>query len=254
MYPLLVLLFFIPSYASKSYDPRQSADLIGQVLSAPLIYTFPALLPVAKIVPVILIAGLFIYGNKLRRPFNIYAAVLYLALALFQATAFTDTYGLVIVSGNLAIVLVVALVWVREAAMERNDFSSRKHPLWRWWVAPLALFSFLAPVNASLAPDFGPLRLLANEAGLTFCMMTPVILALLTLFYPSINLPVLRITSFAGILLGLVNMVMWFAMAPGAWWMGVLHIPLVVISIYAFVLGHVKTLLEVPGAVQAQAG
>jgi hypothetical protein len=38
-------------------------------------------------------------------------------------------------------------------------------------------------------------------------------------------------------LLGAVNMLVWFVVLPSGWWMGVLHIPLLVISIYAFVLG-----------------
>lgn len=240
-YPLLMLLFFIPTYATRSYDPRQSVDLIGQVLAAPLIFAFPVLMPIAKIVIVVLSVGVLVYGNKLRRAFNVYAAALYLALALFQTAAVTDTYGLVVISGNMALILVVALVWVWEVVAERNDFRARKRPLWRWWVAPLAVVSLLSPVDTStMSPDFSLVRLLTNEAGLTFCMMTPVVLAVLTLFHPTVNPAVLRISSFAGVLLGVVNMIVWFAMQSWGWWMGVLHIPLVVISIYAFALAHVK--------------
>lgn len=250
LYLLLLLLFFIPTYASKSYDPRQSVDLIGQVLSAPLIYVFPALMPIAKIVPVALIVGVLAYGNKMRRAFNVYVAVLYLALAFLQTAAVTNTYGLVVISGNLALVLIVALVWVWEIVVERNDFGTRKHPLWRWWVAPLAVVSLLAPVDAStMSPDFSPVRLLTNEAGLTVCMMTPVVLAVLTLFHPTVNPAVLRVSSFAGMLLGAVNMIVWFALESWGWWMGVLHIPLVVISVYAFVLAHVRAEGESPGAI-----
>lgn len=52
------------------------------------------------------------------------------------------------------------------------------------------------------------------------------------------NLAVLRVTSFVGMLIGAVNMLVWFFVMPSAWWMGVLHIPLVTISVYAFVLSH----------------
>ena len=41
LYLILLLLFFMPSQASGSFDPRESVDLIGQVLSNPLIYAFP---------------------------------------------------------------------------------------------------------------------------------------------------------------------------------------------------------------------
>jgi hypothetical protein len=251
LYPLLLLLFFIPTYASQGYDPRDSMDLIGEVLADPLIYAFPVLMPVAKIVSVILIAGVLAYGNRMRRVFNVYVAALYLALAFLQTAGVTDAYGFVVLSGNLALVLIVALVWVWEVVAERNNFAPRRHRLWKWWVAPLAVLALLAPVDArTMSPDFSPARLLTNEAGLTYCMMTPVVLAVLTLFYPAVNRTVLRVHSFAGIVLGAVNMVVWFVLEPWGWWMGVMHIPLVVISVYAFVLGHLRAEGIAPRVVQ----
>lgn len=250
LYPLLLLLFFTPTYAARSYDPRQSVDLIGQVLSDPLIYVFPILMPIAKIITVVLITGVFTYGNRIRRAFNLYVAVLYLTIALFQTTAVTETYGLVVISGNMVLVLIVAITWAWEVVAERNDFETRKRPLWKWWVAPLAIVSLLAPVDAStMSPDFSPVRLLTNEAGLTFCMMTPVVLAVLTMFFPAVNLVVFRVLSFVGMIFGAVNLVMWFFVAPWGWWMGVMHIPLVVTSIYAFVFAHVRVAGESPIAI-----
>lgn len=249
LYLLLLLLFFIPTYASKTYDPRQLVDLIGQVLSNPLIYAFPVLMPISKIVSMIIIIGVLFFGNKFRRAFNIYVALLYLAIALFQTTAVTDNYGLVIISGNMALVMVVAIIWAWEGVAERNNFSSRERPLWKWWVAPLAIVSFLAPVDAiTMSPDFSPASLLMNEAGLTFCMMTPVVLAVLMIFYPAVNMVALRVTSFAGVLLGLVNMIVWFVLQTWGWWMGILHLPLVLISIYAFTFAHVRTAGGSPAA------
>jgi hypothetical protein len=248
--PFALLLFFTPTYAARSYDPRQSVDLIGQVLSAPLIYAFPILMPIAKIITVVLITGVFTYGNRIRRAFNIYVAVLYLTIALFQTTAVTETYGLVVISGNMVLVLIVAITWAWEVVAERNDFETRKRPLWKWWVAPLAIVSLLAPVDAStMSPDFNPVRLLTNEAGLTFCMMTPVVLAVLTMFFPAVNLVVFRVLSFVGMIFGAVNLVMWFFVAPWGWWMGVMHIPLVVTSFYAFVFAHVRVAGESPIAI-----
>jgi hypothetical protein len=90
---------------------------------------------------------------------------------------------------------------------------------------------------------------MTNEAGLTYCMMTPVVLAVLTLFHPSINPAVLRVSSFAGMLLGAVNMIVWFGVESWGWWMGVMHIPLVVISVYAFVLAHTRAEAGSPVAI-----
>jgi hypothetical protein len=238
IYLVLLLLFFIPVYASKGYDPRHTMEVIEHVLSDPLIFRFPVLMPLAKLVPLALIAGVLAYGNRVRGAFNVYVAVLYLALAILQTTAITEPYGFVVMSGNLALVLAVALTWVWECLAQRSDFQARRRPAWRWWAAPVALVALLAPVDpTTMSPDFSPLQLMTNEAGLTFCMMTPVVLALLTLFHPNVNLAVLRVTGFSGIVLGFVNMVIWFGLQSWGWWMGVLHIPLVLVSVYAFALG-----------------
>lgn len=239
LYILFLLLFFLPSYAERSYDPRQSSDLVREVLSNPIINTYPILNPIAKIIPVIIIAAVFMSGNKARRLFNIYVAVLYLIIAFFQNSAITASHGLVILTGNLILILVVSLAWMWEVAAERNDFSPRKLPLWKWWVAPVVLLPFLAPVNStSLSPDFNLSGMLANSSGLTYCFMTPVILAVLSLFHPTVNPAGLRISSFVGILFGAINMLTWFVFQPQGWWMGVLHIPLVVLSLYTFTLSQ----------------
>lgn len=239
LYILLMLLFFLPSYAERSYDPRQSSDLVGEVLSNPIINTYPILGPIAKLLPFVLITMVFISGNKARRFLNIYVALLYLVIALFQNSAITERHGLVVLTGNLMLILVVSLVWMWEVAAERNDYSPRKFSLWRWWVAPVVLLPFLAPVNStSLSPDFNLAGMLTNSSELTYCFMTPVILAVGSLFHPTVNLPVLRISSYVGILFGAINMLMWFVLQPWGWWMGVLHIPLVVLSIYTFILSQ----------------
>ncbi len=242
LYPLLFLLFFIPAYASEAYDPTETLALIEEALTNPLIYSFPRLMPLAKLVPVLLIAALAVLGNRVRRLFTAYVALLYTALALFQITAQTPTYGFVLISGNLALVLVVALAWAWEAMAARADLTPRKQPLWKWWVAPLAVLAFLAPIDTgTLAPDFSVVGMLTNPAGLTYCMMTPVILAVLTMYHPKVNRFVLRVSSFVGMIYGAVNTIVWFVLIPSGWWMGVLHIPLLLISIYAFVLGHLRT-------------
>jgi hypothetical protein len=241
LYPLLLLLFMIPAYTDRGYDPRGSMDLIAAVLSRPLIASFPVLFPIAKAIPVLLIAGAFGLGNRLRSLFNVYAALLHLALALLQTTAVTEQYGFAVITGNLALILVVALLWIWEVFSGRNDFEPRGRPLWRWWVMPLAAVALLAPLNTStMSPDFRLATLLANESGLTYCMMTPAFLAVLILLYPRVNLALLRVASFVGMCFAAMNMLTWFVVTPSGWWMGVLHIPLAVTSLYAFVLSQRK--------------
>lgn len=82
-----------------------------------------------------------------------------------------------------------------------------------------------------MGPDFDPLLLLTSPGyGLSFCMTTPVILCLLTFFYPRVN-------EFVGIIYGLWNMFSF--LDPRTQWLGVLHFPLLFISIYALVLPRI---------------
>jgi hypothetical protein len=153
-------------------------DVIMEALSQPFIYAVPVLFPIAKVIPVVSVAGVIVLGNKMRRVFSVYVALLFLAIAIFQNAARTETYGLVVSTGNLILVLIVGLLWVWEVFAERNDFTPRKQPLWRWWFMPLAALALLAPADShTLAPDFSLTRLLTSESGLTNCMMLPVILA-----------------------------------------------------------------------------
>jgi len=90
-------------------------------------------------------------------------------------------------------------------------------------------------------PDFNPIFFFINGAGLAYCMMTPVFLAILTLYHPRINTATLRVTSLEGILIGLINIYMnFFTDFRLYWWNGVLHIPLITISIYGLMLSFKK--------------
>lgn len=72
-----------------------------------------------------------------------------------------------------------------------------------------------------------------NEAGVTCCMITPVILGTLLMFPDAVDRRTLSEVSFVGLIFGLINVVVWFGLAPHSWWMGVLHLPLVIIATFA---------------------
>ncbi len=52
---LMAMLFFVPSYSARPYDPRVTSDLVTAVLSQPLISTWSRLFPAFKIAPMLLI-------------------------------------------------------------------------------------------------------------------------------------------------------------------------------------------------------
>jgi hypothetical protein len=197
-------------------------------------------MPVFKILPVMLIIALIIWGDRVTRIFNAYVAVTILLFALFQNSAMTVEFGFAIMLGNVLVYLLVAAAWFWEAVVKLNSFTPRPRPFWQYWVVPVAFLAFWFPLNTkTLGPDFSLVQLGTNSAGLTTCMMLPVYLAVLSLYYPSVNPIVLRITALAGIITGLLNVMQWFISTSHPW-IGILHIPLLTISIYALVLSFGK--------------
>jgi hypothetical protein len=242
---LVSLLFFLPSYSSGPFNPQEIPQLIFEVMSNALIYTYPILYPVFKIIPILVIVGVILFGDRITRLFDIYIAVILTLFAVLQNTAITDRYGFAAITGNVIVYLLVALFWWWESIVKVNDFSPQKRPFWKYWVVPVAFLAFWFPINTqTITPEFNPLNIILNEAGLTMCMMIPVTLAVLTLFSPQVNMATMRVTSFAGLITSFFNILQWFIFNPQAWWMGVLHLPLLSISAYALILSLRKVELK----------
>jgi len=246
------LLFFIlfgtivPPFVTKGFDPSKIGEIIPYLLSHALIKLCPLPLYIFfKIVPIVLIFILILYGNKISRVFSLYVGVTYLLFAVLQGIAITDKYGFGIVTGNFILMLIVAFFWFWEVFANKNNLTSQKLPIIRYWVVPLAFLAFWYPLNLeSMKPDFNLAYLFTNPAGLAFCMMTPVYLGILTLYYPKVNIATFRVTSLLGIFIGFWNMVVNFLIKPDIlWWNGILHFPLVFISMYALILSFRKTQL-----------
>ncbi|MDD5583313.1 MAG: hypothetical protein PHS99_08920 [Candidatus Marinimicrobia bacterium] len=244
----LIFLFmqFIPPYASKGYEWPEMGMVTGEILGHAIISNYAALYPIFKIAPIILFILIIFLRNGATRLFSIYVAINYVLIAFLQNIALTEKYGLGIVTINFIMFLLVAIFWIWEAIAQKNDFTLRKQPPWKYWVIPLAFLAFWYPANPNtLMPDFNPIYLFINGAGLTFCMMTPVYLAILTLYHPRVNIATLRITSLVGLIIAFYNLWVNFFINPSVlWWNGVLHIPLLSISLYAFVLSLRKNSLE----------
>jgi hypothetical protein len=239
-YLILTLLFVVPTYTTRPLNPQETPKLVIEVLSHALIYQASFMFPLFKLVPLVVIA-LLVARPKLFTPvFYAWAALNLLLLAVFQNMADTPTYGFSLLIGNLILYTFTSLLFCWAAFSLKEPLQFEKLPWWRYWVVPLALLAFWFPVNTSLAvpsPDFAPAGLFLNEAGLTACMMLPVYLAVLTLASSGVDSAVLRIAGFIGAITGLLNVTEFFMNASYGWWMGIVHLPLLLISIYAFVLG-----------------
>lgn len=231
-----LLLQLLPPYASKGYGLFEWPTVNMHIVTHALKLRCAALYPVFKVIPILLVVSVLLFRNKVVKLFGVYTGVSYVLFAFLNSISVTEEYGLGICTANLAMFLFIAALWFWEVVVGKNDFTARKEPVWKYWVVPVALVAFWQPVDsATLMPDFNPLYFLTSGAGLAFCLMTPVYLALLTIYHPRVNLAVLRVTSLAGVIIGLGNMGLPI-LIPTYWWVGVLHIPLLTISGYGLVL------------------
>jgi hypothetical protein len=254
IYLLLCAFLFVPSYAATGYDPRQSSALVEAVLRHPFLSVLSPVFFLLKLVPVLLMVLILVFRNRFRTVFHGYVALLLLAIAMFQNSASTERFGLVILLGNVVLIAIVALAWFWEAIARNGDYSRARPSPWKWPFFALAFFAFWFPANnATAAPDFNPVYLVANESMTTYCMATPVLLAFLLLYFPRVNIVTFRVSAFVGVIFGVMNTIAWFALTPSMWWMGVLHIPLLLVSLLCFVLSVAVPSRSIPRSMSEKA-
>ena len=242
LYPVVYVLFFlinaVPLYAEKPFAPQDTQDVIINLL---MICTDPykALGPIFHVGTAIIVVLIIAFQEKMGRVLAAYMGLNYLVIAFVQTMGTTEKYGFVIHSGALITCLILGITWIVVAFKTELGTSFRDVPLSRYLLLPLALLAFWAPYDAQVRPYFNPLLLLTSpDYGLTFCLTTPVFLFLLVLFYPKVNIFAYRITAFNGLLYGLFNIAHFFD--PKLRWMGVLHLPLLIISLYALILPRIS--------------
>jgi len=243
---IFILIQFIPPYTSKGFEISEIGLVTGEVLSHSLVYNFPNFYPIFKILPLVLVICIIFLRNRVVLIFNLYVAIAYLLFAFLQSISFTEKYGLAMITTNMVMFIMVAFFWFWEALVQKNDFTSPTKLSKKYWIIPLTLLAFWYPINPeTMGPDFNILYLFTNEAGLTFCMMTMVYISLLILYFPRINLVTLRVTSLVGTMIGFYNILTNFIMFPSLlWWNGILHLPLILISVYGLIISLRKKMIE----------
>lgn len=192
--------------------------------------------PTIHVITVVLLVALRRYGSRVGRVADAFFGILFLFFAFGNHIAVTEDYGLVVLTGNLVPILIVGLFWMWEVYKPLNEYVFQRLPAWRYWVLPFVFLAFWSPINAELNPDFNPLLLLTSSFGVMYCPTTPLIVAVLTLIYPRVNIFLLRIISFIGLLIGLFNALSFFIMPGYTLWNLILLIPLILISAYGLLI------------------
>jgi len=238
-YLLLLIIFFLPLSTEKPYAPQETSNVIRELLIAtsnPEPYA--ALAPLLHLATIALIALIAWRPDRAGRVLAAYIGLNYLLIGWVQGQGMTETYGYVVQTSNVVACALLGITWLVVAFQNRLSISFDRLDWRHYALAPLALLAFWAPaavINGVVYPDFNPILLLTSPAyGLSYCLTTPVFLFLLIVALPNVPPLAYRITAFNALLYGLINMMSWFD--PTAWWMGVLHIPLLALSIVALIL------------------
>lgn len=223
------------------YDSRNTSDVIQQILMVSInpYRAWGWLFHVATLGLVALIA---LRPQRANRVMVAYFGVNYLLIATLQTNAQTEEYGFAVQSGALVITSLLGIIWLIAAWRGEVRASFKDVPSWRWVLLPFALLVFWSPIafaDGAVVPDFNLLLLLTSpDYGLTYCFVTPVFLFLLILFYPNVDQFAFRVTAFNGLIYGVYNLTHWFD--PDLLMMGVMHVPLLVLSLVALLIRRLE--------------
>jgi len=240
-YPLaffmLVVLSMWPPYTQIPYDPRNTSQVIYEILQVSIV-------PYASWgwffhLGTLAVIALVIWRPQIGgRVIAAYFGVNYLVIAALQTNATTTHFGFAVQTGALIASGFLGILWLWVAWKDRLQMSFKNIPAWRWFLLPLALLVFWSPIEiqgSQVIFNFNPQRLLTSaEYGLTYCFMTPVFLFLLILNYPKADCFAFRMTAFNALLYGLLNLVHWFN--PDGVIMGVMHLPLLLLALLSLIL------------------
>lgn len=244
---MLILQCVAVPYASKNFDFSEYGNIIRHVLRYCFWFSFKPAFPVFQVAAIVFVVMLLIFRNKVGRIFSLYAGICYILFNITQSIAINSPkYGVCIATVNLVMFSLVAGAWIWEAIAGKNDFSTHDRSFWKYLVIPPAVIAFWAPISTTTGkPDFNPVYFLTSGSALTFCLMTPVFMAVLIFFYPRVNMLTLRMTGVVGVIIGLYNVIPKLILGfYSSRWDGVLHLPLLVLSAMGLVLSMRKQTLE----------
>jgi hypothetical protein len=196
---------------------------------------FAPSMPALHLAMLIVLLALFLLRRRFGRPFALWVALNVALTMLAQTGVRTDPYGLVVLTELFLWYAAVMALWVWEAWQPRTDYSFAFGTLRPYWLLPLSLVAFWDPDQAwNLSLD----TFVHGFAPTAFCMITPIYLTALMFTYPKVNLPLLRVHAYLGMVVGVISFAISFVQeaSAGLYW-ALLHMPLLLTSWYAFRMG-----------------
>ncbi len=250
-YIVLVLISVLPPITQAPYNPRNTQDVIFSILSI-AVQPYQAWGWVFHVATLFLVLFILWRPEKAGRVLAGYMGVNYMIIAALQTHATTVKYGFALQTGALVGTLVIGITWLVVAIKDGLRLSLNNVPRWSFLLLPLVLLVFWSPVKmqaGAILPNFDPRLLLTSvDYGLSYCFVTPLFLFLLTLFSNNFTTFAFRISAFNGLLYGIFNLTHWFN--PNTVWMGVMHLPLLILSIVALALPYLTRITREKPAVK----
>ena len=166
---LIVAQSVLLPFASRNFDFAN----IGQIISVTLSNAFQTHLGNLNILfqslSLMMFILLFVFKDKMKNLFNAYVALSYTAFAFIQNIAVTETYGISIVTINLAMFLFVAYVWIRETLQPKTVYDFKNFQ-WKYvWMIILALFAYLCLFDNHGHLDLNPIHFFVKNSATAFC-------------------------------------------------------------------------------------
>jgi hypothetical protein len=227
----------MPPYVSRGFAIGDIPAINAFLLLHPVKNNFLPLFPYFQSTISILVLCVVLFGRPFSRAFSAVMLSAYLLSAFLQNISLSDRYGFAVCSSTLLISLLVASAWAAEISVFQNTFRRPPGTARRLVLYPLIFLALWFPIDPhSHLPDLNPKLFFSSGSLLTFCMTTVVALSVLLLYYPFVNRFVLRMTGWFGLLVGIGNLWLEFVYLPDLFWVGVLHIPLVILSLAGLAL------------------
>jgi hypothetical protein len=246
---IVLVCCMVPPFVSRGFSIAAIPSINSFILLHSIKHQFGAVVRYANSAALIIIVGAFFIGRIFARILSYYLAFMYVVAAFLQNISISSKYGIAICTSTWLISILVALSWLAEIKWKENDFS--RPPRWKRLILlfPISILALWCPINpATNLPDPNMHYLFSSGSSLTFCMMTIAAISILLAYYPAINFLLLGATGLFGFLIGLGNLWLEFIYIPQYYWVGIFHVPLVVLSFIGITLSFKKAGVESSGS------
>jgi len=233
----LLIISMLPPYTQVPYDARNTQDVIFSVLMIS-VQPYQAWGWIFHVGTLLLCLYILWKPDQAGRALAAYMGINYLVVAALQSHAITEKYGFSLLTGAMVGTALLGIAWLVVAVQNSLKLSLHNISKWKFLLFPLALLVFWSPIKTdggSIFANFDPRLLFTSvDYGLAYCFVTPVFLFLLVIFTTNHTSFIFRITAFNALLYGFFNLAHWFN--PNTRWMGVMHLPLLIISLVGLLL------------------